>query len=104
MFAVVRIKGFQYLVKPGDEIIIPARIGKEGEEIKLGEVLLYQDDGELHVGRPVLDDVEVKGKIVQTGRMDKILVFKYKRKKNYRRLTGHRQDFSRVRISEIVAH
>ena len=103
MFAVVRINGFQYFVNRGDRIIVPARIGSDGDDISFKDVLLYQDNDEMHIGRPVLDDVVVKGKIVRTGRMDKVMVFKYKRKKNYRRLRGHRQDFSEVLISGIVA-
>ncbi|HID32806.1 MAG TPA: 50S ribosomal protein L21 [bacterium (Candidatus Stahlbacteria)] len=77
-------------------------MGEEGDEVSFPDVLLYEDNDEVHVGRPTLTDVSVKGKIVRTGKMDKILVFKYKRKKHYRRLKGHRQDFSRVRISKIV--
>lgn len=103
MFAVVRISGFQYLVNPGDKIVVPAKIGKDGEDIVFEDVLLYQDNDETHVGRPILEDIAVRGKVVRTGRMDKVMVFKYKRKKRYRRLVGHRQDFSEVVISEIVA-
>src|ERR671923_2996812 len=102
MYAVIRAGGKQYRVSPGDVIRIErqASAGKDGS-IEFTDVLAVSpEQGKL--ARPEGDKATVSGKVVEEGRADKILVFHYKRKKQYKRLRGHRQPFTAVRITEIA--
>ena len=100
MYAVIRAGGKQYRVAPGDVVRLE-KLGSEGDgKIEFGEVLAFSA-GDGHVGRP--SDVRVVGEVVEQGRAAKILVFHYKRKKQYKKLRGHRQSFTAVRITEISA-
>ncbi|MEO0225833.1 MAG: 50S ribosomal protein L21 [candidate division WOR-3 bacterium] len=101
MFAVIRVAGFQYIVEKGMRIIVPAVLGKVGETINLGDVLLYSEDEDIKIGRPVLSDMRVEGKITKVGQMRKVIVYKFIRRENYRRKKGHRQDFTEIEITEI---
>jgi large subunit ribosomal protein L21 len=102
MYAVIRAGGKQYRVSPGDVIRIErqAPTGKDGS-IEFTEVLAISPE-QGKVARPEGDKATVSGKVVEEGRADKILVFHYKRKKQYKRLRGHRQPFTAVRITEIA--
>lgn len=102
MYAVIRAGGKQYRVSPGDVIRIErqAPSGKDGS-IEFTDVLAVSaEQGKL--ARPEGDKATVSGQVVEEGRADKILVFHYKRKKQYKRLRGHRQPFTAVRITEIT--
>lgn len=102
MYAVIRAGGKQYRVSPGDVIRIErqAPAGKDGS-IEFTDVLAVSPE-QGKVARPEGDKATVSGKVVEEGRADKILVFHYKRKKQYKRLRGHRQPFTAVRITEIT--
>ncbi len=103
MYAVVETGGKQYRVSPGDTIEVETLPGEPGSEIELGRVLaISNDDGELLTGDAVAA-AKVKATIDGHGRAKKILVFKFKRKKQYKRTIGHRQNFTRVTVKEIVA-
>ncbi|HFB97910.1 MAG TPA: 50S ribosomal protein L21 [Bryobacterales bacterium] len=103
MYAVVETGGKQYRVSPGDTIEVETLPGEPGSEIELGRVLaISNDDGELLTGDAVAG-AKVKATIDGHGRAKKILVFKFKRKKQYKRTIGHRQNFTRVTVKEIVA-
>jgi large subunit ribosomal protein L21 len=102
MFAVIRTKGFQYLVSKGESIIIPARIGEVGKRVEFDQVLMIRDNGNTTFGQPYVKGAKVKGVIKNTGRLPKVIVFKFKRRLKYRRKKGHRQDFSEVEIIDIV--
>ncbi len=103
MYAVVETGGKQYRVSPGDTIEVETLPGEPGSEIELGRVLaISNDDGELLTGDAVAG-AKVKATIAGHGRGKKILVFKFKRKKQYKRTIGHRQNFTRVTVKEIVA-
>jgi large subunit ribosomal protein L21 len=102
-YAVIRTGGKQYRVAPGDVIRIEKLPGDVGSTIEFGEVLLTAADGEVRVGQPVVAGALVRGEIVAHGKAKKILVFKKKRRKNYRRRQGHRQHLTSVRVTAIEA-
>jgi large subunit ribosomal protein L21 len=104
MFAVIKTGGKQYRVSPGDEVQIEKLDGQAGDVVALGDVLMLGgEDGGVTVGAPVVDGAQVIAELVDNGRGKKIIVFKKRRRQNYRRKKGHRQWFSTVRIAEIVA-
>ena len=103
MIAVVEVGGKQYKVSSGDDIKVEKVTADMGEEVVLDKVLMAQkDEGELQIGTPFLDKVKVKARVVAQGKDKKIIVYKYKRRKNYHRKYGHRQPFTHLRIEEIV--
>lgn len=102
-YAVIRTGGKQYRVSPGDVIRVEKLAGEPGADVQFDEVLAAGDGDALRVGAPLLTGAQVIGKVVQQGREKKILVFKKKRRKGYRRRQGHRQSFTAVRVTEIVA-
>ena len=103
MHAIVETGGKQFRVAPGDVIRVPKLAGDPGTEITLGRVLaVFQDSGELLAGENA-GEARVNATISGHDRAEKILVFKFKRKKQYKRTQGHRQDYTEVRIRDIVA-
>jgi large subunit ribosomal protein L21 len=102
MQAVLKTGGKQYRVAAGDVIDVERLAGEVGTEVVLTPVLMLQDETGLSVDQNVLKTLSVRGKIVGHDRAKKILVFKKKRRKNYRRTQGHRQSFTRLKIIEIV--
>jgi len=100
MYAVIRSGGKQYRVTPGQTLRLEKLEGETGSKIQLSDVLLVEDGGKVQTGAP-LPNASVEATIIQSDRSDKILVFKKKRKKQYRRTRGHRQDFTAVRIEKI---
>ena len=103
MFAVIRTGGKQYRVAPNDVIEIEKIAGNPGDIVELGEVLLLGGaDGGPKAGAPLITGAAVAAEVVEQGRGDKIIVFKKKRRKNYRRKKGHRQDLTLLRITEIL--
>ncbi|UCF94213.1 MAG: 50S ribosomal protein L21 [Desulfobacterales bacterium] len=103
MYAVVNSGGKQYKVQEGDTLRIEKIPGEVGSPVTFDRVLLFSDGENLNVGRPLVDTVAVKGHIVEQGKAKKIIVFKYKRRKRYRRKQGHRQVFTAVKIDRIEA-
>ncbi len=102
MFAVLETGGKQYKVTKGDTISVEKLAGEVGDQVEIGKVLMVADDGDVKVGHPLLDGASVKAEIVAQGRAKKIVVFKMKRRKNYRRKAGHRQPFTELRILDIA--
>ncbi len=102
MYAIIQAGGKQYQVSPGEIVDLEKIPGEVGEEIALEDVLLVNDDENILVGTPQVDDVSVKAKILEQGRDKKITVFKMKRRKQYRRKQGHRQEYTRLRITDII--
>jgi large subunit ribosomal protein L21 len=96
MHAIIETGGKQYRVAPGDVIRVEKLAGDAGSEIELAAKAAFQDGGEL------VTSATVKATIVGNGRGDKVVVFKFKRKKQYKRTIGHRQDFTELRMGEIV--
>ncbi len=102
MFAVIRTNNHQYVVSKGEKIIVPAILGESGKEIEFNKVLMIKDENNVLVGKPFIEGASVKGVIKKTGKMPKVIVFKFIRRENYRRKKGHRQSFTEVEITEIT--
>ena len=102
MYAVIRTGGKQYRVAQGDTLEIETIAGEPGAAVTFDDVLLVGDEGETRIGTPTVDGASVSGTIVQHGKHRKVIVFKFRRRKNYKRKTGHRQNFTRVRIDGIT--
>jgi large subunit ribosomal protein L21 len=103
MFAVLRTGGKQYRVTPEDVIQVERLTAEAGESIELDDVLAIGDGDAVSLGQPVLEGARVAATVVEHTRGKKILVFRKKRRKNYRRKRGHRQDLTLLRIDEILA-
>ena len=102
MFAVIRTGGKQYRVAPNDIIEIEKIAGKPGDIVELSEVILLGGDGGPKTGSPTIAGALVAAEVIEQKRADKIVVFKKKRRKNYRRTKGHRQALTALRITEIL--
>lgn len=103
MFAIVRTGGKQYKVRPGQRIAVERLPYEVGQEITLGEVLLISGEEGLRLGSPLVEGARVRATVLAHERGPKIDVFKYKSKKRYRRLSGHRQEQTRLLIGELEA-
>ena len=102
MYAVIKTGGKQYRVAKGDIVIVEKLLGEEGDVISLDEVLMIGKEGEAPtVGTPRVDKAAVFAEVVEQGRADKIIIFKKKRRQNYRRKNGHRQDQTVLRVVEV---
>lgn len=101
--AVIKTGGKQYIVSPKQKIKIEKVAGKEGDKVEFKEVLLFSNEKIIEIGKPLIKGAKVIGKILKQGRGDKIIIFKYKAKKRYQKKAGHRQFFTEVEISEIIA-
>lgn len=102
MYAVVKIKEVQYRLEPNQRIEVPLLEAEVGAQLSFDEVLLFADGEKVTVGTPVVQGCRVAAEVVRHGRDRKILVFKKKRRKGYRRTGGHRQDFTEIRVTDIV--
>jgi large subunit ribosomal protein L21 len=102
MYAVIRSGGKQYRVAPGETVRLEKLTGEVGAKVELGDVLLVENDGNIQVGNPLIANAKIEATVVEHDREKKILVFKKKRKKQYRRTQGHRQDYTAVRIDNII--
>lgn len=102
MYAVVKTGGKQYRVSKDDIIRIERLDGEAGEVVTLGEVLMIGDGAEVKIGAPFIDGAAVAGEIVEQTRGDKIIVFKKRRRQNYRRKKGHRQHLTVLKVTDIL--
>jgi len=102
MYAVIETGGKQYRVQPGDTVVVETLPGTSGDAVEFTRVLLISDDESVAVGRPLIEGARVTGQIVEQGLGEKLTVFKFKRRKNYRKRTGHRQPFTAVKIDQVV--
>ena len=103
MYAIIESCGKQYKVSEGDVVFFEKLDAEEGKKVSFDKVVLVSDDKKVEVGAPYVKGVKVEGKVVEHGKGKKIIVYKYKAKKNYRRTQGHRQPFTKVEITKIVA-
>ena len=101
MYAIFKSGGRQYEARPGHIVKMEKIPGEVGEYVVLDQVLLFSDGDQLQVGRPLVEGVAVQAMIVEHGRLPKIIIFKHKRRKDYRKKTGHRQAFTAVRVENI---
>lgn len=102
MYAVIETGGKQYRVEPGDTVRVETLSGEMGDAVEFDRVLLISDDESVAVGRPVIEGARVTGEIVEHGLGEKLTVYKFKRRKNQRKRNGHRQQFTAVKINEVV--
>ena len=101
-YAIIRTGGKQFKVSPGDIVRIPTLEEKnEGDSVEFTEVLASGDGKEVQIGSPTVDGAMVTGTVVKNGRGPKIIVFKFKKRKQYKRKQGHRQNFTAVKIDSI---
>jgi large subunit ribosomal protein L21 len=103
VYAIVRSGGKQYRLEPGDTVHLERLEAGVGSSVTLDDVLLVGGEGEPRIGTPRLENAAVVGTVVEQGRDAKIRVFKFKRRKHYRRTRGHRQAFTAVRIERVEA-
>ena len=101
MYAVIKTGGKQYRVAPGEEIRVEKLSGQVGDSISFEEVLLTSDGENVSVGKPFLDNAKVVARITGHGRGRKVVVFKYRKRKGYRKKRGHRQHYSLVKVENI---
>ena len=102
MYAIIKTGGKQYRISPGDVLRVERLPGERGDEVILDQVLLVTDGDAIQVGQPLVPNATVRTQIVRQGKGKKVLTFKKKRRKNYRRKQGHRQLFTALQIDEIV--
>ena len=102
MYAIIESCGKQYKVSEGDVVFFEKLDVEEGKKVTFKEVVLVSDDNKVEVGAPYVKGAKVEGKVVEHGKGKKIVVYKYKAKKNYRRTQGHRQPFTKVEITKIA--
>ena len=101
MYAVVKTGGKEYRVSKGDLIRVEKLGGNIGEQVALKEVLMVSEEGQVQLGTPRLANAVVTGEIIQEVKGKKVLTYKMKRRKNYRRFKGHRQTYTYLKISDI---
>ena len=101
MYAIIESCGRQYKVAEGDVVFFEKLDAEEGKKVSFDKVVLVSNDKKVEVGAPYVKGVKVEGKVVSHGKGKKILVYKYKAKKNYRRTQGHRQPYTKVEITKI---
>ena len=102
MYAIIESCGKQYKVAEGDVVFFEKLDVEEGKKVTFDKVVLVSDDKKVEVGAPYVKGIKVEGKVVEHGKGKKIVVYKYKAKKNYRRTQGHRQPFTKVEITKIA--
>ena len=101
MYAIFRSGGRQYEARPGRVIRIEKIAGQVGESVTLNEVLFFSDGDQLRIGRPFVEGVKVHATIIEQGRLPKIVIFKHKRRKDYRKRQGHRQAYTAMRVDNV---
>jgi large subunit ribosomal protein L21 len=102
MYAVIKTGGKQYRVQAGDKIFVEKLPGNVGDAVSFDQVLMLGGEA-LKLGKPLVSGAKVEAKILEHGRGEKVIIFKFRRRKNYRRKTGHRQPFTTLQITDIKA-
>jgi large subunit ribosomal protein L21 len=103
MYAIIKTGGKQYMVNEGDVLMVEKLDVESGAKVVFEEVLAVGNNGEIQLGSPVVSGAKVEATVVQNGKEKKVIVFKYKPKKDYRKKQGHRQPFTKVKIEKINA-
>jgi large subunit ribosomal protein L21 len=103
MYAIIETGGKQYKVQEGDVVFVEKLAIEEGSTVTLDKVLAVSNEGSLSVGNPVVEKANVQAKVLGHGKGEKIIIFKYKPKKDYRKKNGHRQPYTKLQIEKINA-
>jgi large subunit ribosomal protein L21 len=103
MYAVIATGGKQYKVSPGDVVRVESLDAEAGDTIELKDVLMISDGDIMTVGKPMLASAKVTAVVVEHDRGEKLLIFKHRRRKGYRRTNGHRQNYTAIKVQEIIA-
>ncbi|MCP3899768.1 MAG: 50S ribosomal protein L21 [Desulfobacteraceae bacterium] len=103
MYAVIKTGGKQYKVEEGTILQVEKLEQNEGDKVEFNDVLMYSDGENVTIGSPLVENAVVKAEIIKQAKDKKVLVFKYKRRKGYRRMRGHRQHFTQIKINSIKA-
>jgi len=103
VLAVIKTGGKQYIVQPGDKIVVEKLEGNVGDTLEISDVLLVKKDNEIKIGTPKVENSKVVVSIIEHGKAPKVIVFKKKPKKGYKRKKGHRQPYTIIEIKEIIA-
>ena len=101
MYAVLKTGGKEYRISKGDIIRVEKLEGKVGDQVTLKDILMVSEEGQLHLGNPHLNNALITGEIVQQLKGRKVLTYKMKKRKNYRRFKGHRQNYTYLKVSDI---
>ncbi|OGP64814.1 MAG: 50S ribosomal protein L21 [Deltaproteobacteria bacterium RBG_13_53_10] len=101
MYAVVKSGGKEYRISKGDIIRVEKLEGKAGDPVTLRDILMVSGEGQVSFGTPLVTNAVVKAEIVQQARGEKVLTYKMKRRKNYRRMKGHRQEYTYLKVNDI---
>jgi large subunit ribosomal protein L21 len=102
MFVIVTIAGQQFKVEEGNELFVHRLDAKEGDQISFEDVLLVDQDGEVTLGKPKVEGAQVNASVLEHLKGDKVIVFKKKRRKGYRKKNGHRQHFTKIKVDGIA--
>ena len=102
MYAVFRTGGKQFRAEPGRRLLIPVLTAEPGETVTFEDVLVAGDGDNVSIGLPLVSGASVKAEVLRHGRDKKVIIFKRKRRKNYRKKQGHRQGFTEIRVAEVV--
>lgn len=103
MYAVIETGGKQYRVQEGDVLNVEKLNAEAGEKIEFTKVLALSDDNGLTVGKPYIENAKVEAEVVANGKAQKVIIFKYKSKKDYRKKQGHRQPYTMIKIEKVSA-
>jgi len=103
MYAIVEIGAQQYKVEEGNKIYVHKLSKEEGSKVEFDRVLLVDNDGKVQVGTPVVAGAKIEATVLEEVKGDKVIVFKKKRRKGYKKKNGHRQQYTRIEIKKIVA-
>ncbi|MGE5807624.1 MAG: 50S ribosomal protein L21 [Nitrospirota bacterium] len=103
MYAVINTGGKQYKVSPGDVVRVETLDAKKGDTVELKDVYMIADGDKVSVGKPRLESAKVTAEVLGEGRGEKLLIFKHRKRKGYRRTNGHRQNYTAIKVKEIIA-
>jgi large subunit ribosomal protein L21 len=103
MYAVIKTGGKQYRVAAGEKIKVEKLAGDVGSDVVLDQVLMLADGDKVTIGAPLVKGASVQAKVLAQGRHDKVMIFKMRRRKHYRKTQGHRQDYTEIQIEKIAA-
>ena len=103
MYAVIKTGGKQYRVSAGDKLKVEKLVGDVGSNVTIDQVLMLADGDNVTIGAPVIAGASVQAKVLSHGRGDKVMIFKFRRRKHYRKTQGHRQDYTEIQIGDIAS-